>query len=200
MAGPKRNSKAEQAQTLDQAIAPESTNAISNAEVVENFKPFKFEASSDEVFVISQGNEYTSGKRADDGKTFARIRLVTDDENVLNILENVTNFDGGATMQVCEQERPKDVAIIESDEFSKVIVTIGLRLADPNDEDSDILANINLVKAVSIESTAKREQLDFQREKLSAEKAKLTAQKRFYSSNKMDEVIGANLLSLLQQA
>jgi hypothetical protein len=206
MANPSKASKAAQAQTLDQASAPESTNAVeiitsddlTNEEIVLKYKPIRYEASSDELFIISQGNDYTSGKRQKDGKTFSRIRIVTDDEDVLEILENVTNFDGGVSMFVCEQERPKDIALIESDEFDKVVVTVGLRLADPEDENSDILPNVNLVKAVSMEAIAKRESLSLQRDKIATEKAKLQAQKRFYSSSKMDEVLSGSLLSALQ--
>ncbi len=203
MAGSKGTSKAAQAQALDQVSSPESTNEqfeLSNADIVASFKPLRYEASSDEVSIISQGNDYTSGKRADDGKTFTRLRLVTDDEDVLEIIENISEFDGGASFLICEQERPKEVALLEADEFDKVILTIGLRLADPEDENSDILNNVNLVKVVGVRAASLKDELAAKRDKLAAERARYQAQKRFYSSSKMDDLLSQNLLAELQNA
>ena len=208
MANPSKASKAAQAQTLDQVSSPETTNEqeiivnddLTNEEIVLMYKSFRYEAKADEISIISQGNEYTSGKRATDGKTFTRFRLVTDNEKVLEVLENISNFDGGASFIVCEQERPKDIAIIENDDFDTVVLTIGLRLADPNDEGSDILSNVNLMKAVPLESASKRETLALQRDKIASDRAKYQAQKRFYSSSKMDDVLSNSLLSALQSS
>jgi hypothetical protein len=202
----KTTSRARKSEALDQVSSPDITNEqeiitsddLTNEEIVLKYKSFRYEAKADEISIISQGNEYTSGKRANDGKTFTRFRLVTDNEKVLEVLENISNFDGGASFIVCEQERPKDIATIENDDFDTVVLTIGLRLADPNDEDSDILSNVNLMKAVPLESASKRETLALQRDKIASDRAKYQAQKRFYSSSKMDDVLSNSLLSALQ--
>jgi hypothetical protein len=121
-------------------------------------------------------------------------------EKVLEIIENISEFDGGASFLICEQERPKEVALLEADEFDKVILTIGLRLADPEDETSDILSNVNLVKVVGVRAASLKDELAAKRDKLGAERARYQAQKRFYSSSKMDDLLSQNLLAELQNA
>jgi hypothetical protein len=185
MAGSRKGtSKAAQAQTLDQASAPESTNA----DIVLLAGKLRYTAKNEELSIISSGNRYKNGQRALDGKTYTLLQLSTENEEVNNFLSKVTDeeFEGEPTFIICEQEHPEAIKTILNGMIDTMSVTISLRLEDEKDDNSDILPSVQFKKIKSLETRVKREELE--------------AKSRFYSSAKMNDVITASLLQSLQNA
>jgi hypothetical protein len=68
--------------------------------------------------------------------------------------------------------------------IESAILTVGIRLEDNADEDSDIMTSVNFKKAFTYDSKVDRQ--------------KYEAQIKFYSSPKVDAVLSSQLLSELQ--
>jgi hypothetical protein len=182
MANSKATSVAAQAQTTGQ-VTPLGTT---NGDIVALAKPFRYTASGDELTIVARNIPYTNGARATANQHYARVELSTDNVDVVNLFKNVTDekFEGSAVFTICEEDHRNVIDAIHSNEIESAILTIGLRLDDNADEDSDIMTSVNFKKAFTFDSNVARK--------------KYEAQIKFYASPKIDAVLSSQLLSELQ--
>lgn len=175
-------SVAAQAQTTDQT----SPSGMTNGDIVAVTKSFRYTAKGDELTVVARNIPYTNGARQNANQHYARVELSTDDAAVKKLFENVTDerFEGSAVFTICEEDHGKVIDAIDDNEIESAILTVGLRLEDNADEESDIMTSVNFKKAFTYNSKANRQ--------------KYEAQIRFYSSPKIDAVLSSQLLSELQ--
>lgn len=183
-----KNSSAAQAQTEDQVItAPELTNA----EIVAATKAVTVTLKGDNLTIVSTGTPYLNGKRAEDGKTFSTFRTVITDEKALKVLNLVEDFEGSVAFIVCDQDHKSFLPAVEDDMIDDFTITIGLRLEDKEDEDSEIRPSVNFQKGRSLRAAVDRETLEAQR-------AIAKAKARFFASGKADAVFSEQLAGDLQ--
>jgi hypothetical protein len=182
MANSKATSVAAQAQTTGQ-VTPLGTT---NGDIVALAKPFRYTASGDELTIVARNIPYTNGARATANQHYARVELSSDDDAVKKLFENVTDekFEGSAVFTICEEDHRETINAIHNNEIESAILTVGLRLEDNADEDSDIMTSVNFKKAFTFDSKAARH--------------KYQAQIKFYASPKIDAVLSSQLLSELQ--
>ncbi len=182
MDNPKTKSVASQAKTTAQ-VTPLGTT---NGDIVALAKPFRYTASGDELTVVARNIPYTDGKRGDANQHYARVELSTDNVDVVKLFENVTDekFEGSAVFTICEEDHRNIIDAIHNNEIESAILTVGLRLRDNADEDSDIMTSVNFKKAFTFDSNVARK--------------KYEAQIKFYASPKIDAVLSSQLLSELQ--
>jgi hypothetical protein len=182
MDNPKRKSVAAQAQTTGQ-VTPLGTT---NGDIVALAKPFRYTAKGDELSVVARNIPYTDGGRKTAGQHYARVELSTDDVDVVKLFENVTDekFEGSAVFTICEEDHRNVIDAIHNNRIESAILTVGLRLRDREDEDSDIMTSVNFKKAFTYDAKAERQ--------------KYEAQIKFYASPKVDAVLSSQLLSELQ--
>ena len=173
---------AAQAQTTNQT----SPSGTTNGDIVAVTKSFRYTAKGDELTVVARNIPYTGGARKTANQHYARVELSTDDAAVKKLFENVTDerFEGSAVFTICEEDHGKVINAIEDNEIESAILTVGLRLDDEEDEDSDIMTSVNFKKAFTFDSKVARQ--------------KYEAQIKFYSSPKVDAVLSSQLLSELQ--
>ena len=173
---------AAQAQTTNQT----SPSGLTNGDTVAMTKSFRYTASGDELSIVARNIPYTSGARKDSNQHYARVVLSTDDDDVKKLFSNVTSdeFEGDAVFIICEEDHAKVISAIEDDLIDSMILTVGIRLEDRDDDDSDIVPSVNFKKAKTLESKVERQ--------------KYEAQIKFYSSPKVDSVLSSQLLSELQ--
>jgi hypothetical protein len=187
----KGNSSAAQAQTEDQVItAPELTNA----DIVSSTKMKVITVNGENIInVQSSGNEYQSGKRAEDGKTYSVIRTNITDSSINEFLsEFVEDYNETLSFIVCEQEQQKFLDAVDSGMVDTFKLSVGLRLADKNDEDSDIRTEVNFIQGKNLEDSVRRE-------KLEAERKLAKAKSRFFANeSKIDAVFSDQLAKELQ--
>lgn len=182
MANSKATLVAAQAQTTNQT----SPSGLTNGDIVAMTKSFRYTATGDELSIVARNVPYTNGTRADNRQHYARVVLSTDNEQVKELFKNVTDeeFEGDAVFIICEEDHAKVISAIEDDLIDSMILTVGIRLDDRDDDDSDIVPSINFKKAKTLESKVERQ--------------KYEAQIKFYSSPKVDAVLSNQLLSELQ--
>jgi len=182
MDNPKTKSVASRAKTTDQ-VTPLGTT---NGDIVALAKPFRYTASGDELTIVARNIPYSDGKRGDAKQHYARVELSTDDDAVKELFKNVTDekFEGSAVFTICEEDHREIINAIHSNEIQSAILTVGLRLRDNADEDSDIMTSVNFKKAFTFDSKVARQ--------------KYEAQIKFYASPKVDAVLSGQLLSELQ--
>ena len=189
MAKDRNTSPAEQAQAGDQVTAPELTNA----EIVASTKMPIITVDGDDIInVQSSGNEYTSGKRANDGKTYSVIRTSISDEKVNKLLaEFVDDYNQTLSFIVCEQEHKQFIEAVNAGLVDNFTIAVGLRLSDKEDEDSEIRPEVNFLKGKSLRASVERETLEAQR-------AIAKAKARFFASGKADVAFSEQLAGDLQ--
>ena len=182
MANSKATSVAAQAQTTGQ-VTPLGTT---NGDIVAVTKPIRYTASADELSIVARNVPYTNGARQLAGQHYARVVLSTSNTEINNLFDKVTDedFEGDAVFIICEEDHGKIISAIEDDLIDSMILTVGLRLEDREDEDSDIVPSVNFKKAKTLESKVERQ--------------KYEAQIKFYASPKVDAVLSSQLLSELQ--
>jgi hypothetical protein len=182
MDNPKTKSVASQAKTTAQ-VTPLGTT---NGDIVAVTKAFRYTASGDELSIIARNVPYTSGARKDANQHYARLVLSTDNADVVELFKNVTDedFEGDAVFIICEEDHGKIIDAVQNDLIDSMILSVGLRLEDNADEDSDIVPSVNFKKAKTLESKVERQ--------------KYEAQIKFYASPKVDAVLSNQLLSELQ--
>lgn len=182
MANSKATSVAAQAQTTGQ-VTPLGTT---NGDIVALAKPFRYTANGDELSIVARNIPYTDGGRKTAGQHYARVELSTDDDAVKKLFENVTDekFEGSAVFTICEEDHRNVIDAIHNNRIESAILTVGLRLRDNADEDSDIMTSVNFKKAFTYDAKAERQ--------------KYEAQIKFYASPKIDAVLSSQLLSELQ--
>ena len=175
-------SVAAQAQTTDQ-VSPLGTT---NGDIVAVTKSFRYTAKGDELTIVARNVPYTNGTRFDNKQHYARVELSTDDAAVKKLFENVTDerFEGSAVFTICEEDHKEVINAIHNNKIESAILTVGIRLEDNADEDSDIMTSVNFKKAFTYDSKVDRQ--------------KYEAQIKFYSSPKVDAVLSSQLLSELQ--
>jgi len=182
MDNPKTKSVASRAKTTDQATPLGTTNG----EIVALAKPFRYTASGDELTIVARNIPYTNGVRKDSNQHYARVELSTDDDAVKELFKSVTDerFEGSAVFTICEEDHRNVIDAIHNNRIESAILTVGLRLRDREDEDSDIMTSVNFKKAFTYDAKAERQ--------------KYEAQIKFYASPKIDAVLSSQLLSELQ--
>jgi hypothetical protein len=180
------NSKATSAAAQAQATGQVSSPGMTNGDIVALAKPFRYTASGDELTIVARNIPYTNGARATANQHYARVELSTDDDAVKELFKSVTDerFEGSAVFTICEEDHREIINAIHSNEIQSAILTVGLRLDDNADEDSDIMTSVNFKKAFTFDSKVARQ--------------KYEAQIKFYASPKVDAVLSGQLLSELQ--
>lgn len=173
---------AAQAQTTNQT----SPSGLTNGDIVAMTKSFRYTASGDELTVVARNIPYTGGARQNANQHYARVELSTEDNAVVDLFKNVTDerFEGSAVFTICEEDHREIINAIHNNKIDSAILTVGLRLDDEADENSDIMTSVNFKKAFTYDSKVDRQ--------------KYEAQIKFYSSPKVDAVLSSQLLSELQ--
>ncbi len=173
---------AAQAQTTNQ-VSPLGTT---NGDIVAVTKSFRYTAKGDELTIVARNIPYTNGARQTANQHYARVELSTDNADVVELFKNVTDerFEGSAVFTICEEDHRETINAIHNNEIESAILTVGIRLEDNADEDSDIMTSVNFKKAFTYDSKVSRQ--------------KYEAQIKFYSSPKVDAVLSSQLLSELQ--
>ena len=182
MANSKATSVAAQAQTTGQVSSP----GMTNGDIVAVTKSFRYTAKGDELSIVARNIPYSGGARQTANQHYARVELSTEDAAVVELFKNVTDekFEGSAVFTICEEDHRSVIDAIHNNRIESAILTVGLRLDDNADEDSDIMTSVNFKKAFTYDSKAERQ--------------KYEAQIRFYASPKIDAVLSSQLLSDLQ--
>jgi hypothetical protein len=173
---------AAQAQTEEQATAPELTNA----DIVAATKAVTVTLKGDNLTIVSTGTPYLNGKRAEEGKTFSTFRTVITDEKALKVLNLASDFEGSVAFIVCDQDHKNFLKSVEDDMIDDFTITIGLRLSDKEDEDSEIRPSVNFLKGKGLKASVERETLEAQR-------ALAKARARFFSSTVFSEQLAGEL-------